>query len=382
MTKNYLDKTGLSHFWQKIKTYISNATVSKANQLTTGRLINGVSFNGTANITIKANPIENQLNDEDLDDYHIQTGFYYAGGNNTVANKPSGVDAFSLLVYRSAAGYFIQELTAGNTNPMKKWIRQYTNGQWTSWKDMNYLKTLSINGKVITYTKGDGTTGTLTTQDTTYGVVSASQNGLMSPTLLSKLNGIENNANNYVLPKASSNTLGGIKIGEGLNISEDGTVSTNNTGGISQADLLDLIFPIGRGFIDFTDTDYSNYLGGTWERELVGMFPIGYNPNDPDFNTIGKTGGEKTHKLTLTEIPSHNHSIRYRNLARGIGDAKFNIPNNGTANTFLSSYRYNNGNNLVNPSDSNAYYAANTGGGQAHNNLPPFQVVAYWKRVA
>lgn len=151
---------------------------------------------------------------------------------------------------------------------------------------------------------------------------------------------------------------------------------------ISASVDLNLLYPIGRGFIDFTDTDYSNWLGFTWERELVGMFPIGYNPDDTDFNTIGKTGGEKTHKLTTNEIPSHNHSIRYRNLARGIGDAKFNIPNSGTANTFLSAYRYNNGNNFVNPSDSNAFYAANTGGGQAHNNMPPFQVVAYWKRVA
>lgn len=30
-------------------------------------------------------------------------------------------------------------------------------------------------------------------------------------------------------------------------------------------DIIDLFYPIGRGFIDFTDTDYSNYLGCTWE---------------------------------------------------------------------------------------------------------------------
>ena len=38
--------------------------------------------------------------------------------------------------------------------------------------------------------------------------------------------------------------------------------------------ILNLVFPIGRGFIDFTDTDYSNYLGFTWERELIGMTPM------------------------------------------------------------------------------------------------------------
>lgn len=41
---------------------------------------------------------------------------------------------------------------------MKKWIRQYSNGQWTSWKDMNYLKNVSVPGQIITLTKADGTT--------------------------------------------------------------------------------------------------------------------------------------------------------------------------------------------------------------------------------
>lgn len=39
----------------------------------------------------------------------------------------------------------------------------------------DYIKDLSINGKVITYTKGDDTTGTLTTQDTTYGAMTLTE---------------------------------------------------------------------------------------------------------------------------------------------------------------------------------------------------------------
>ena len=37
---------------------------------------------------------------------------------------------------------------------------------------------LKVSGRTITYTKGDGSTGTITTQDTTYGVVSKTSNGL------------------------------------------------------------------------------------------------------------------------------------------------------------------------------------------------------------
>ena len=40
-----------------------------------------------------------------------------------------------------------------------------------------YIKELSISGKTITYTKGDKTTGTLTTQDTTYSSLTAANGG-------------------------------------------------------------------------------------------------------------------------------------------------------------------------------------------------------------
>ena len=51
-----------------------------------------------------------------------------------------------------------------------------------------YIKGLSVSGKTITYTKGNGTTGTITTQDTV-----------------------------YTLPAASSSTLGGIRMNYGTN---------------------------------------------------------------------------------------------------------------------------------------------------------------------
>lgn len=53
-----------------------------------------------------------------------------------------------------------------------------------------YIKGLSVSGRKVTYTKGDGTTGSFNTQDTTYSAVSSSANGLMTPALLTKLNGI------------------------------------------------------------------------------------------------------------------------------------------------------------------------------------------------
>lgn len=56
-----------------------------------------------------------------------------------------------------------------------------------------------------------------------------SQNGHMSASDKSKLDGIANNANNYSLPIASSERLGGVKIGKNLSITEDGTLNAQDS---------------------------------------------------------------------------------------------------------------------------------------------------------
>ena len=67
---------------------------------------------------------------------------------------------------------------------------------------------LSVSGKTITYTKGDGSTGTITTQDTntTYSVATTNTDGLMSSTDKSKLDSIETGANKTVVDDVMSST--------------------------------------------------------------------------------------------------------------------------------------------------------------------------------
>lgn len=64
--------------------------------------------------------------------------------------------------------------------------------------------------------------------NTTYNNASSSSSGLMSASDKQKLDGIASGANNYTLPTASSSTLGGIKIGNGLTIN-GGVVSVSNS---------------------------------------------------------------------------------------------------------------------------------------------------------
>lgn len=110
----------------------SAKNVLSASKLTTARNINGVAFDGTNNITITANPTANQLTNEDLN--NIKTpGEYWASGSNSVTNKPSGVDAFSLQVLRSAGGWYEQVIIGSNLLSGKIYQRRWNNTAWTSW---------------------------------------------------------------------------------------------------------------------------------------------------------------------------------------------------------------------------------------------------------
>lgn len=150
--------------------------------------------------------------------------------------------------------------------------------------------------------------------------------------------------------------------------------------------MIDLLYPIGRGFLDFTDTDYSNWLGLTWERELVGMTAIGKNPNDTDFATVGAKGGEKEHTLTTNEMPSHTHIQNAHTHTQAQHRHSMGY-NSGSAGNYPCNYRSTNTGTLSytdyqTPTiNSTTATNQNTGGGAAHNNLPPYQVVSYWKRV-
>lgn len=144
-----------------------------------------------------------------------------------------------------------------------------------------------------------------------------------------------------------------------------------------QQETYNSMFPIGRGFIDFTDADYSNWLGFTWERELVGMFPVGYKSGDTDFGTIGKTGGAKTHTLTEAQLPKLSGRISMHS-----GESATNIASVSGKFSGTTVSQYKPAGNPVAGATSVGTINWNIGSGQAHNNLPPYQVVAYWKRIA
>ena len=137
---------------------------------------------------------------------------------------------------------------------------------------------------------------------------------------------------------------------------------TNDSGFITAADIGNALYPVGSIYMSVNNTNPSTFFGGTWVSWGAGRVPVGVDTNDTDFATVEKTGGEKTHTLTVSEMPSHKHTVE------AIGS--------GTTQQELTAF------NVGTTSGIDSYAGTDfTGGGQAHNNLQPYITCYMWKRT-
>ena len=133
---------------------------------------------------------------------------------------------------------------------------------------------------------------------------------------------------------------------------------------VNVIEVLKKAYPIGSVYINASNsTNPASLLGfGTWVAFGAGKVMVGLDAGDTSFDTVGETGGEKTHTLTTTEIPSHNHRL-----------GSYGDPSTG-GTYYYKTTRVSN--------QFGAGYTENTGGGGSHNNLQPYIVVYFWKRTA
>lgn len=128
---------------------------------------------------------------------------------------------------------------------------------------------------------------------------------------------------------------------------------TSNT--IEERASASCAYPIGSIYMSVTLVDPAALFGGTWER-IQNRFLLGAS------NTYvnGSTGGEETHTLTVDEMPAHSHTYQ----------------------TDPYSTQGGSGSSYVGSSTSKELTTGETGGGQPHNNMPPYLSVYMWKRTA
>ena len=109
----------------------AGGAANSAVKLATARTINGISFDGTKNIDIPNN-YSKQLSTEDLNTL-LTPGNYFAAGGNTVKNKPSSVENFGLVIYKTAGGHIAQKLH-GSDNII--YYRRHDGTSFNSWSEI------------------------------------------------------------------------------------------------------------------------------------------------------------------------------------------------------------------------------------------------------
>ena len=122
---------------------------------------------------------------------------------------------------------------------------------------------------------------------------------------------------------------------------------------------LNAIYPIGSIYMSMNGTNPSQLFGGTWEQ-IIGRFLWATN------STPRLTGGSKNHTLTVEEMPTHTHQY-WTNIASTTTTGM--AENLGWASTTTQLYLRN-------------MAIQSSGGGKAHNNMPPYLEVYMWKRIA
>ncbi|HGC8951764.1 TPA: DUF859 family phage minor structural protein [Streptococcus agalactiae] len=128
--------------------------------------------------------------------------------------------------------------------------------------------------------------------------------------------------------------------------------------------LIDIFYPVGTIYESTSYANPSTFMGGKWERFGNGHVLVGVSETESEFNTVSKTGGSKTHTLTINEMPVHSHP-QYVSANSGNQAIRRDYSSDGGASLYPQ------GNNT-----------GNSGGGQAHNNLQPYITVYRWRRTA
>ncbi len=172
-------------------------------------------------------------------------------------------------------------------------------------------------------------------------------------------------------------------------------VGTDN---LDKTSILNLVYPVGSIYMSANNVSPQTFLGGTWVSWGEGRVPVGVSSSDTDFNTAEKTGGEKTHRLSVDEMPWHDHSGTNSTVET---ETIYTRPTGGALlplgiRTYTVKYDVNEQTQeyMVSPAGgqildvengtviNSQYGVCPNGSGVAHNNLQPYITCYMWKRTA
>ena len=189
------------------------------------------------------------------------------------------------------------------------------------------------------------------------------------PTSVSQLD-----SGDFAAPNTSNNAL---QRGDSVSIlyknsPQDGWIACK-LGTQTPAFNVDKVYPVGSIYMSVNNTSPATLFGGTWQQ-IQDTFLLAAGST----YEAGSTGGEATHMLSVSELPSHTH---YENIVTNAGIRPWagTSASSGTGKYVNLQEKLSVGSN---DDESKYVRTGSTGSGDAHNNMPPYLAVYMWRRTA
>ena len=160
------------------------------------------------------------------------------------------------------------------------------------------------------------------------------------------------------LMRSGGTMTGPLHMG-GNRITDLGTPTTNTDAasvGWVNKNVWAQIYKVGAIYQSADPTSPASLFGGTWEM-ITNRFLLAAG----DLYAAGATGGEAAHALTGEEGPTHTHLLDIYTESGSASGGTLGWGSGKGGPRFGTTY---------------------AGGGQPHNNMPPYLAVYMWKRVA
>lgn len=169
---------------------------------------------------------------------------------------------------------------------------------------------------------------------------------------------------------------GGVEIGKNVNVGGSVNISAelNVNGSVSFLPIGSIIMWNG----SVAPTGWALCDGANGTPDLKNKFILGYESGT---NTVGQVGGESTVTLTTGEIPAHTHGINDPGHKHQTGLEDNNQIVAGEDDTRLLKHTDNPTIQIDTTTVQTNITLQQTGGGGAHNNMPPYYVLAYIMRT-
>ena len=138
--------------------------------------------------------------------------------------------------------------------------------------------------------------------------------------------------------------------------------------------FLNKIFPVGAVYITYDKKNPGTFLGGTWEQFGQGRTLVGEGTGNDGSTSMSFTtnseGGEYYHTLSYSEMPAHAHEVGIWGTSGVLTTTPWEFMTiNGSHHSDGQSHNV------------NSIHTNGSGNNIPHNNVQPYLVVFFWRRV-